>query len=74
MAVSLEFGHFHQVGVEMISSSPVKMRHSAIFTCPPFPPPTGDQPALNMVGRPNVGARSAAAMSCAGALRSKIAA
>src|SRR5215469_4570343 len=51
MAVFLGFLHFHRVGLEMISSSPVKMRHSAISTCPPFPPPTEDRPALNMVGR-----------------------
>ena len=52
MTVSLKFGHFHQVDLEMIFSGLLKIRHSAIFTCPPFPPPTGDRPALNMVGRP----------------------
>jgi hypothetical protein len=35
-----------------ISSSRVEIRVSAISTCPPFPPPTGDRPALDMVGRP----------------------
>jgi putative NADPH-quinone reductase len=33
-------------------SSLVEIRETAISTCPPFPPPTGDQPPLNVVGQP----------------------
>jgi len=52
MAISLEFGHFSASRMEMTPNSLVKITRTAISTCPPFPPPTGDQPALNMVGRP----------------------
>jgi hypothetical protein len=38
--------------LDMISSSLVEIRETAISTCPPFSPPTGDHPALDMVGRP----------------------
>jgi hypothetical protein len=54
MAATLDFLHFHPDQLEIISRSIVEVRenrHFAISTCPPFPPPTGDQPALDMVGR-----------------------
>jgi hypothetical protein len=38
--------------VEMTSSPFVEIRHSAISTCPPFPPPKEDRLAPHMVGRP----------------------
>jgi hypothetical protein len=52
MAASLDLLHFHPDHLEMISSSVVEIRETAISTCPPFPPPTEDQPTLDMVGRP----------------------
>jgi hypothetical protein len=59
MAASLDLLHFHPDHLEMISSSVVEIRETAISTCPPFPPPTEDQPTLDMVGRPQaVGAQS----------------
>ena len=38
--------------LEMTSRSLVEIREAAISTCPPFPPPTGDRPTLNVVGQP----------------------
>jgi hypothetical protein len=43
---------FPAVRLEMTSSSFLEMRASAISTRPPFPPPTGDRPTLNVVGQP----------------------
>jgi hypothetical protein len=38
--------------LKITSSSLVKIVEAAISTCPPFPPPTGDRPALDMAGQP----------------------
>ena len=43
---------FPAARLEMTSSSLLEIRVSAISTCPPFPPPTGDRPTLNVVGQP----------------------
>jgi hypothetical protein len=43
---------FPSARLEMTSSSLVEIRHSAISTCPPFLPPTGGRPTLNVVGQP----------------------
>src|SRR5436305_6700090 len=52
---------FPAARLEMTSSSRVEIRVSAISTCPPFPPPTGDRPTLNVVGQPRaVGAETTA--------------
>jgi hypothetical protein len=51
--------------LEIIFSSFVEIRENAISTCPPFPPPTGDEPALDMVGRPRPWGRERLPMSFA---------
>jgi hypothetical protein len=68
MAVSLRFCVFSRwLGND--SSGLVEIRETAISTSPPFPPPTGDQPALDTVSRPQaVGAETTAGSAVSSSL------
>jgi hypothetical protein len=51
--------------LEMTSRNRVEIREAAISTFPPFPPPMGDRPTLNVVGQPRaVGAEPTAGAQC----------